>query len=230
MNTEKLKKLTALPSHLLKEITENDRTEEPANLLSEKELFATADHTNTDEYISDFSPSDTSEAPTYPTTGESPVNNPAMMQAGTSIGSAVSGKLAVDLIDLIFPSIAIFGLSYAGYEGLNRRDLGMNKTEKETIAPHMQAYLNSINVSFDNPLNNLLFVLGGIYAGKLAEKLPELTRVSKRGKGAKIASIDPTESQEETNERIIRGVMSKRKCSREKAIEFILKQQQKQRA
>lgn len=109
-----------------------------------------------------------------------------------NVGQLVGGKFAVDLMDTLIPSVALLAFSALGYE-IEKRGLQLNEREKAVIAPAMQDYLNSINVNLNNPLYNLLLVVGVVYGSKIMETLPKV----KRKTGAKKPEPEKVEDKAE---------------------------------
>jgi hypothetical protein len=153
-----------------------------------------------------------SETPTGPN-----VPNPAPNQ-GTALGKVVGGKMATDLLDLLLPSITVWAVSMIGYN-VSKGSLQLTAKEKDVLHPAMQNYLDSININFNNPLYNLLFVFGGIYAAKVIDILPEVQKkeVSKVV-GKKVIKLKPPE--EKTDEEIVKEIANSRKKGLDDAIKY----------
>lgn len=92
-----------------------------------------------------------------------------------NVGSLVGGKFAVDLIDLVFPAAIVLVVDLIGYE-LDKKGISLTEKEKNIINPAMQDYLNSINVNLNNPLSNLLLVIGTVYGMKIIELIPKMEK------------------------------------------------------
>ena len=92
-----------------------------------------------------------------------------------SAGAFVSGEFATNLMDTIVPSLILLLALQFGYL-FEKKSLQLTSKEKELIAPAMQEYLDSLNVNFNNPLYNLLFVVGAVYATKVIDILPSIKK------------------------------------------------------
>jgi len=155
----------------------------------------------------------------------------------TSAGSIVSGTFAVGLMDSIIPAVLLLAANAMGYE-LDKKGITLTEKEKATISPAMQAYLDSININFNNPLYNLLFVVAAVYGSKIVEQLPNIKRkekaVRKPVTPIEAAEIKAKESMSREAERVkeleairqmsreagIKYIADKRKLSRVKAVEW----------
>lgn len=147
--------------------------------------------------------------------------------AGTSakLGDSLSGKTATKIFDFIFPAIIAYVVQALGYR-FDKRMVELTPEEEKVIASAMQDYLNTVQVSFNNPLYTLLFVIGGVYTGKAIEILPNLQKTDKAHKntaqsstasGARVANLTVVES-------LISKTVRKRKKGRGDAIKFLLGQ------
>lgn len=162
--------------------------------------------------------SSTPEIPISRNEADSPIFNP-MQSQGVKAGSAISGKTAVTLINILLPSIAVLAINALGYR-VDKRMLELTPDERRAIEPAMQDYLNSINVNFNNPLNNLMFVIGTVYAAKFMEVAPGLQKKeraqSKPAQGSGKRPVNVVEA-------LIQRTAKERKQNREKALEYLLK-------
>jgi hypothetical protein len=205
---ESFTKFEKIPASALTEITPNPGE----NLLSDKEIFETGEHAQ-----SSFIPN-TSEGPNPP--NDLPAPNVA---PGTKLGNTVSGKFITDMADLIIPSLAVFLIGAIGY-GIDKKTLGLSAKEKETLTPLVQAYLDSINVNFNNPLNNLLFGLAMVYGSKIVDVIPTAEKLQKAGKpNAKpstVAKVVDLIKQQKTTDEILVEIGKKRKKGIKDAIQY----------
>lgn len=165
---------------------------------------------------------------------------------GAALSDAISGKFVVDVMDLVFPTIALVILSVAGYTA-DKKGLQLTAKEKETIAPFMDAYLKSVNLSFTNPLHNLLFIAGAIYAPKIIALIPEMKALpSKAEKQKPVSPVEQAnklvEAEKEREQKraleiqqlslmseqaAVKWLADKKKMGKEKAIAFYRKNVQK---
>lgn len=206
-------KFEKVPDSALREINAEPET----NILSDDEILDTAKHTDTSMYSS--SP-DTPPAETLPIGSQ---------QSAQKLGSTVSGKFAVDIADMIIPSLCVFLVSLIGF-GIEKKQLSLSAKEKETLTPLVQAYLDSINLSFTSPSQNLLFGIAMIYGSKVIEIIPNAEKLEKRGKPAKIPTalkIAKMAKEEKSTDEIIREIADRRKKGVKEAILFFNKNKAK---
>jgi hypothetical protein len=86
-----------------------------------------------------------------------------------SLGGLVQAKIAVDLMDSLVPAVLV--LLFAKLEvTVKKTDFQLTAGEKNTLAPIVEACLNSINLDFSSPWTTLLISLVVIYGGKAIEK------------------------------------------------------------
>jgi len=93
----------------------------------------------------------------------------------SSLMGEKGGSFAVELIDMLIPSIVVLIISYFGYS-LEKKDLKLNKDEKEALTPALMDVLDEINLNFDNVWVNLGIMLSIVYGTKIADKLPTLKK------------------------------------------------------
>lgn len=109
-----------------------------------------------------FSVSDLANKPGGPTV-------PGTPGASVALGGLVQGKIAVDLMDSLIPAVLV--LLFAKLEvTVKKTDFQLTAGEKNTLAPIVEACLNSINLDFSSPWTTLLISLVVIYGGKALEK------------------------------------------------------------
>lgn len=212
--------LSSLPTSALTKIetTEKIQSENrssndtlPDNGISEIELIATGEHTKQTPFTG---PTDIPTEPNKPNSPTGSTNVPT--SPGNKLGSVIGGKTAADLLDILFPSLCVWAISAIGYK-IGKGKLQMTAKEKEVLAPAMQQYLDSINVDFNNPLYNLLFVVGSIYTSKVIDILPELEKVKKDKKeSTKVMRIKEVKTEDE----IVKEIYLRRKKTKEDARQY----------
>lgn len=84
-------------------------------------------------------------------------------------GSLITPDIAVAFMDVVIPVIFVLLFKRFHDKVISKKSLQLSSSEKETIKPVLQNYLNSVNFSVDNPLNALLLTLGFIYGMKYIE-------------------------------------------------------------
>jgi hypothetical protein len=182
-----IEKLDRLPDAALNQLSDN--IENPENLKSsessgigvvgENEAMQGAKHTALNGFDDLAANAGQSQAPAV----ENPVNTPAISQAaGTkqpvAIGTLFNGKAGIELVDMLFPALIILiADNVLGY-AIDKKDLQLTAAEKNTIAPFMQSYLDSVNVHM-SPLGALIAVMSGVYAAKFMEAFPNIKKKAK---------------------------------------------------
>lgn len=146
---------------------------------------------------------------------------------GVKLGDAVGGKTATELLNVLFPSLIVFAVSNIGYH-IDKRMIELTPDEKKIVAPAFQDYLNTININFNNPLYNLLFVLGGIYAAKAIDVIPNLQKKKPAVKQPANASQQQraTSSGMSAADALIERTAKQRKKGKKEAAQFLLKQKE----
>lgn len=147
--------------------------------VSEKDIFDTGK--GTEQSVFDSLPGGAKSTAGAPGAG-----------ASTSAGNLVSGRFVTDVADGLISVIVALAIGAAGYQ-LDKKTLQLNEREKGIIAPAVQAYLDSINLRFDSPLQNLMFVLAAVYGAKIVEQLPNLKRKPKTETKAPAPTVDRLE-------------------------------------
>jgi hypothetical protein len=217
----KLAAFAAIPIDGLKKISAAQPSPgeigETTSLTSPDEIMTTGEHTETilNDAFTDSAPGANSGDFTTPLPGAA-INPP-----GTKLGAVMGGKMVTDIFDVLFPALAVWGISSLGYAGLTKQKLQLTAKEKEVVNPAVQAYLDSININFNNPLYNLLFVLCAVYGAKAIEIIPELKKVAPGKKVVKGEEVK--QSHEMTKEEHIQSIMKKRRKGRQDAEEFYFK-------
>lgn len=100
---------------------------------------------------------------------------PGIGTKGTTLGKVLPGSLAVNLMDILLPGIIALIADKIGYR-VDKKAFQLTQKEKEVISPAMTEYLESINVNFDNPLYNFLFVVAVVYGSKVIDVLPAVKK------------------------------------------------------
>jgi hypothetical protein len=80
-----------------------------------------------------------------------------------------SGKLAVTLVhDTILPALFVWVCAMFKKE-LEKDSLKLTKEDREILIPAWQDYLNSVNISFEKPIYQLLVAIGFTYGAKFMD-------------------------------------------------------------
>jgi hypothetical protein len=171
----KINTFAGLPNDELSKLSEDNNDSSTLNKLRsiEKEFEQTNLHTkNTAEsdpntpntgYIRD----DSNDTETIPKT-----------EKKNRLGKLMGGTLAVDLVDMLIPSIVVLIINYIGYS-LEKKDLQLSKSEKEALSPAIQDVLDEIEIDFNNPWVNLGVMLSIVYGSKIIDKMPAMKRKTK---------------------------------------------------
>ena len=107
-----------------------------------------------------FSVSDMAKGPNGPT--------PGIAGSSVTAGQLVSGKIAVDMMDAIFPAILVVIFARIGV-AIKKTSLQLTQGEKNTLEPIMSSCLNTINMDFSSPWQALAVTMLFIYGGKALE-------------------------------------------------------------
>lgn len=86
-----------------------------------------------------------------------------------AVGSMLEGKLAIELIDAMLPSLFV-AMFYAMGVKLRKTEFQLTQKEKDTLSPLMQNCLNSVMLNFNSPWTALAVTAGIIYGSKITEK------------------------------------------------------------
>ena len=86
-----------------------------------------------------------------------------------NVGSLFDSKIAVDLMDVIIPAILVVIVAKYTNQKILKSKFQLTASEKNTIQPVLQNYLNSINFSVDSPFNALILTVAVIYGSKTIE-------------------------------------------------------------
>jgi hypothetical protein len=92
-----------------------------------------------------------------------------------SAGDFVTGKFAVELIDMVLPSLISLIISYIGYS-LPKKSLQLTKDEKLSLESPIKSVLDSINLDFSNPYINLSVVLCLVYGSKIIDNIQDIKK------------------------------------------------------
>lgn len=175
MNFEKFE---AVPNSVLKDVTEKPAAANPEPATEAKtstngggvkgaatieDIFKANNNTK-------VSPLSVADGPTgQPTTDN--ISGIQQNSAGTSVsvGQMLESKLAIELIDAMLPALFV-AMFHAIDVKLRKTELQLTQKEKDTIAPIMQACLNTIMLNFNSPWTTLAVTLGVIYGSKITEK------------------------------------------------------------
>jgi len=181
MNTTKATgaETPALPLNLFPEATPAEQSEaskpsgDPGDLGPHETSLTDVLKTGAQSDIS--APSIGAEAPKQPGNGSPGASGPGPAGAtkGTTLGKVLPGSLAVNLMDILLPGIIALIADKIGYK-VDKKAFQLTPKEKEVMNPAMSEYLESINVNFDNPLYNFLFVLAVVYGSKVIDVLPQI--------------------------------------------------------
>lgn len=94
---------------------------------------------------------------------------PAATGNSVSVGSLLEGKIAVDIIDALIPSLIVI-LFHAFKVVLKKADFQLTAKEKDTLAPVVQKCMDSIHLNFDSPWIVLAVTMAALYGAKIVEK------------------------------------------------------------
>lgn len=134
------------------------------------EALKGTDHTK----ITQFSVSDTSKGSGGPNSGGGPNWTGGPGSGGgpgnsVPLGGLVQGKVVVELMDSLIPALLVV-VFHKLEVATKKTDFQLTVGEKNTLAPIVEACLNSINLNFDSPWTTLAISLAVIYGGKALEK------------------------------------------------------------
>lgn len=162
--------------------------------ITQEEALKGAEHAK----MTTFSVSDLSKGPG----GPQPIGGPS--GSSVQLGGLVSGKVVVDLMDSLLPALLVLIFYKMGVE-TRKSQYQLTQGEKNTLAPIVEACMNSINLNFDSPWTTLVVSLLVIYGGKAAEiggtafldkKTAEKTPAKPAPKPAKVVPLsDPPKPQ-----------------------------------
>lgn len=101
--------------------------------------------------------------PSKPGGGAQPIGSTSV-----TVGGLIQGKVAVDLMDALLPALLVVLAAKFQLE-VRKTQLQLTAGEKATLAPLVDAWLNSISLNFDSPGIALSVTLLAIYGGKAIE-------------------------------------------------------------
>jgi hypothetical protein len=222
-----IEKAEKLPSVLFKDITDNPDAETESSATASESNKSVLDVGVKAENTHIFEPTETPSARNF---AEGPNGSfaPGQMyvnKSGVKVGGAISGKMATDILNILLPTLAALVIDQLGYH-FDKRLIELTADEKKVIAPAMQDYLDSINVDFNNPLYNLLFVVGAIYAAKIIEVAPQLQKKARKQPQGREVAEAAIRSPKTAVDALIQRTAKTRKQSKKLAVEFLLKEGQ----
>ena len=154
-------KLDSVPTGAMKDITANSISEDiTANTTSVNESIV---NESSNGHLADFGK--------YNAQQQQQFNQPGQQ---LKAGNLITGEVAVNLADMIIPTILVIVIKKGTDKTVSKRSFALTTTEKDTIKPVLQNYLNSINFTVENPLNALLLTMGMIYVMKVIEVVNEV--------------------------------------------------------
>ena len=103
-------------------------------------------------------------------TGFNPLNPNSSPDSQTlNAGNLITPELAIAFVDIIVPVVFVLLFKRIHDKTISKKDISLSSSEKETLKPVLQKYLNSINFAIENPLNALIVTMGFIYGMKYIE-------------------------------------------------------------
>jgi hypothetical protein len=100
----------------------------------------------------------------------------------SNLSSLITGKLLIKLIEPIICFIIVQGIALILKKQINKSDLKTTADEKKELGVFIDEYLKSINLSFQDPLTNLIIGISFIYGGKVMEAVEHAPKIEKRTK------------------------------------------------
>lgn len=173
----KIKSFEVIPTDSLTKVggTEKAGTLRSDNISVDNDFFQTNLHT---KHTGNFNDNDTNSSNPTNNTDTSTEQTTITTEKKNRLGKLMQGGFAVELVDMIIPTLVVLLVGYIGYE-LEKKDLQLTKSEKEALAPAVQDVLDEINIDFNNPYMNLTIMIGIVYGSKIADKLPTLKKKKK---------------------------------------------------
>lgn len=89
----------------------------------------------------------------------------------------LKAEYVLSVLDVVAPVLLVVAMRAAKKEA-KKQDFKLTATDKESLVGPLQDYLNSLNLTFDNPLYGLIVALTLVYASKVidvASKAPTIT-------------------------------------------------------
>lgn len=169
---DKINTFAGLPNAELSKLSEDKNDEKEFDKLRsvEKEFAQTNLHTKqTGETTSNTDNTDN--------TGDTGADTPAPSKTDKKnrLGKLMGGTFAVDLVDMLIPSLVVLIVNRVGYL-LEKKDLQLSKSEKEALSPAVQDVLDEIEIDFNNPFVNLGVMLAIVYGSKIIDKIPAMKK------------------------------------------------------
>ena len=93
--------------------------------------------------------------------------NPNSQQIKAS--NLITSDMAVAFLDVVIPVVFVLLFKRIHNQTISKKSISLSNSEKETIKPVLQNYLNSINFKVDEPINALIMTLAFIYGMKYIE-------------------------------------------------------------
>ena len=93
---------------------------------------------------------------------------PGAPGSSVALGGLVQGKVMVELIDALIPAVIVLLFRKMKIDA-KKTQMQLTQGEKNTLAPIVEACLNSINLDFSNPWTTLSISMLIIYGGKALE-------------------------------------------------------------
>jgi len=97
-------------------------------------------------------------------------------QQGTSlnIGKLVSPKMALQFMDIVFPSMLVLLVSKIFDKVASKKQFQLTAMEKEAIEEPLTNWMNTINLNLNNPAEALILALVVVYGTKVIEVYNEV--------------------------------------------------------
>lgn len=200
---EKVKIFAGVPSSELSMISEEESTNNTmSNLRSiEKEFSETNQHTKNTLNNGDNTQNEVNEGKEVNDSSE----NIASDTKKNRLGGVLKANLAINLIDLLIPSLLVLVLNWFSYT-IDKKIIQLNKQEKEMLEPALQDVLNEIELDLKNPYITFGVLLAIVYGVKIIDnkesimkKTPVIVKEKKGVTEAMAAIINDTgEEGEET--------------------------------
>ena len=98
-----------------------------------------------------------------------PYAQPTPQGQQLNAGNLINAELAVSFLDQVVP--VVFVLIFKKYynKTVSKKQIQLTASEKDTIKPVLQNYLNSINFSVEKPIDALMITFAFIYGMKFIE-------------------------------------------------------------
>jgi hypothetical protein len=90
------------------------------------------------------------------------------MGSSVPVGGLIDGKLAVELMDALLPSLLVALMAAIGAQ-MKKTDLQLTAREKSTLEPLMQKCMDQLMINFQNPFAALGVSMLVIYGAKVTE-------------------------------------------------------------